>query len=1077
MNPILGVAGVLGVFGSLKLNDYKDYCKFCKMLKNKYLSILNNISQEIPVFDNDASIMKTLKINETENFDYIPNVIFSDNDDYSENIELGEISLSSSNQSLEEYLKPKWNYLTFKSFYFLQNGNLNYSQIQQVLNNIDINSIYNFKLKLSLEINKLKRFENNISDFKNYRKLNIELNNELDEIIENITKVINFLSFLHFTFNEINEIYNLNNNYNFKLKISRNNYSRDINIWVSALSPISKNLNSLSFDKIIDLKDVLTDDLNLLHLSSERLENKYIKIKNILKEKTKYLHQSGITNLFFNNIEYINTSFSQEFKNEISKLNHKNLVTDNLINSCYSYINYAIVTTLLKLELETILIKTAIIKGNAFNNQLTKIIDTLNNFNRNSIQLENHPSQWLSFFTNEKFKKSHSEYISDFNSLYETLESGGSNNNDNVTILKKSNIMTLIYITKNSNSISISVSKIKILDIITELINNIFNKNCDIYLSHLFNMIFAERSRTGYTVFKLKDIEEVTAEKEKNFQKFYNGLIETIKNKNENLEELWINSKMTLFQFLFFDENKKFDEDLLEYFVKLVYSYNNNFSLELLLERKNEYLFEKLKNRFFDFIQDEINRQYIYCMQSMEMFHREMQEKTDEFNRQMASYFSKAPSFGNFGPRESYSMFRAHRGQSARESQGSFISSRHSSVMNSTNVSSPNPASTSYLLEGSKPENLRGNYLSNKTNNNLKSLFNLKVNKNFKINKDSKLLKGIKPIKTNNNFFQPEINFGGTECIIVTTNVLSQELNLSGETVSCKKIGLSNNFFNSLKPYMKASTIVAKKVKVSANINEVNMVENFPTPPETPKDFEILKGSLEERLINLQLPSPPNHKIQIQNNFCSLTLTNDKDNFIKIINKKINNYVYKDFEIINKDPFIINSIYSDYFGVINKYQYLLLNLNNNYIFYLGSTITISMYIIEFLITILIAIGIGMLFKKVFFKIFNYLPNNIQLILNPYINIIQSLFSLYFDCILLLLLYKGLVYFDTWLISRIFFILYIKYYKKLSYINDKINHINDNINTSFLIFYKKNVILYTFSNNPKSYTNMFNIGLE
>lgn len=129
-----------------------------------------------------------------------------------------------------------------------------------------------------------------------------------------------------------------------------------------------------------------------------------------------------------------------------------------------------------------------------------------------------------------------------------------------------------------------------------------------------------------------------------------------------------------------------------------------------------------------------------------------------------------------------------------------------------------------------------------------------------------------------------------------------------------------------------------------------------------------------------------------------------------------------------------------------------------------------MYIIEFLITILIAIGIGMLFKKVFFIIFNYIPNNIQLILNPYINIIQSLFSLYFDCILLLLLYKGLVYFDTWLISRIFFILYIKHYKKLSYIND-------NINTLFLIFYKKNVILYTFSNNPKLYTTIFNIGLE
>lgn len=64
-------------------------------------------------------------------------------------------------------------------------------------------------------------------------------------------------------------------------------------------------------------------------------------------------------------------------------------------------------------------------------------------------------------------------------------------------------------------------------------------------------------------------------------------------------------------------------------------------------------------------------------------------------------------------------MFRAHRGQSARESQGSFMSSRHSSVMNSTNVSSPNPASTSYLLEGSKPENLRGNDLSNQTNNKL----------------------------------------------------------------------------------------------------------------------------------------------------------------------------------------------------------------------------------------------------------------------------------------------------------------------------------------------------------------------
>ena len=112
MNPILGVAGVLGVFGSLgiKLNDYKDYCRFCKMLKNKYLSILNNISQEVPVFDNDASIMKTLKIKETGNFDNISNVIFSDNDtnvifpdndDYSENIEIGEISLRSSNQSLE----------------------------------------------------------------------------------------------------------------------------------------------------------------------------------------------------------------------------------------------------------------------------------------------------------------------------------------------------------------------------------------------------------------------------------------------------------------------------------------------------------------------------------------------------------------------------------------------------------------------------------------------------------------------------------------------------------------------------------------------------------------------------------------------------------------------------------------------------------------------------------------------------------------------------------------------------------------------------------------------------------------
>lgn len=356
----------------------------------------------------------------------------------------------------------------------------------------------------------------------------------------------------------------------------------------------------------------------------------------------------------------------------------------------------------------------------------------------------------------------------------------------------------------------------------------------------------------------------------------------------------------------------------------------------------------------------------------------------------------------------------------------------------------------------------------------------LKTIQEIKILKDEANLKPLEEVTELNG---PEEILSGSECLLVAFDLLSKEFTSKSTTsLGCPKV--SPKFFEALKPYMIATKVVEKKVQLVAStellpnstLKTTNLIQmdefpnvppvpesfiqmdEFPNVPPVPESFKIVNGCLEERLIMLPMPNTPTHKIK--NQLCSLRLFDEsKENFIDSFNKRLNTYIYNDYDIIHNESFIISSFYSDYFGIINRYQYYLLAFNNCYICYLGSTITVAMYIIEFLASIVMCMMVGKLLTQLSSKVCTYIPTHVQDLLTPYANCTKLILSYYCDLFLIIVLYKGFIFYDVWLVLRILALLYLKNYIYI---------------TNFFINYKKN---YLYNINPQLNTSLLNIGVE
>lgn len=456
------------------------------------------------------------------------------------------------------------------------------------------------------------------------------------------------------------------------------------------------------------------------------------------------------------------------------------------------------------------------------------------------------------------------------------------------------------------------------------------------------------------------------------------------------------------------------------------------------------------------------NNKYNALIDGMVKAHEQTNKLQAEFNQRHSQIMANTADFTTLGARDSYNFFQQHMNASSISRQNSGLSQSSRSTGSNINphlqIKDKNEGSSKQL-----------NQFSTLNASNF-----LKPIKILTLDKSKTKIQGLKINQSLESFNQTEIHFESMGCMLVTHDILAKELSSENSFLGCKHVGLNSNFFDSLKGYMSATSTINKKVEllkaplIQDNVSTFSTqlkVEDgliyFPTPPKVPDTFESFNGTFEEKIVNLQFPSTPTHKVKIINNLCSLTFSNEEGDFIKIINKQINNYIYNDFETINTNSSIISSCYSDYFGVITKYQYLLLSFNNNTIFYLGSTITLTMYLVEFVTTMLIILTFARLLKECFIIIKNYIPNKIQVGLVPYFNLINILFSFYLNFILFIILYKGFVLADGWLISRILFIFCLKYNTKI---------------INFFTTYKNLNILYVVNPNPKEQTSFYNIGL-
>lgn len=127
----------------------------------------------------------------------------------------------------------------------------------------------------------------------------------------------------------------------------------------------------------------------------------------------------------------------------------------------------------------------------------------------------------------------------------------------------------------------------------------------------------------------------------------------------------------------------------------------------------------------------------------------------------------------------------------------------------------------------------------------------------------------------------------------------------------------------------------------------------------------------------------------------------------------------------------IRSLYSDYFGFIDRYQKMLLSFNNLSVFYIGSVFTVSLYIMEF-ITVLVLLNI---FTKVITNLFNQidiaLHPQYKNVIYPYLEILSKSIYLYTNIVFIILFAKALYNHDLWLIIRLLIICSIKYEKNIN----------------------------------------------
>lgn len=398
-----------------------------------------------------------------------------------------------------------------------------------------------------------------------------------------ITITNNILKCIYDTINIRQLIYS-NKKCIFKLKMSNKKNSTSISELSSGLLIID-DINTLSVDKIIDLKDILNNDLETLSDTLIKLKEKIYNIR-IVVDQTRKLKISTKYNKA-NAYGRSDCVTSEVLSESITTLNHGDLINKAFINASFNYLNNIHLLLVLKLEYDIILMKSTMAKVNAVSDKLKEVISYLSNYNNNPfIAGDRVENDWLNFFTEDKFSEKFDKQNIIFNESAKTAYNIMVLNDgkiSNTQILKNGDVVNYIYITNNANSIKPSISKIELFNLIIKLINDLYSYNCDLYLINLFNSILGtEILRNKVSIFTLHN--QTSPEVVQNFNAFSLNLIEIMKRDNSEAEFIWKNSKNILLEFLFCcDGQNKLDVVLLSFFSKEIYSYTKRVSIYDLL--------------------------------------------------------------------------------------------------------------------------------------------------------------------------------------------------------------------------------------------------------------------------------------------------------------------------------------------------------------------------------------------------------------------------------------------------------------------------------------------------------------
>lgn len=366
-------------------------------------------------------------------------------------------------------------------------------------------------------------------------------------------------------------------------------------------------------------------------------------------------------------------------------------------------------------------------------------------------------------------------------------------------------------------------------------------------------------------------------------------------------------------------------------------------------------------------------------------------------------------------------------------------------------------------------------------------------NKDKYLSIKEKKVKGI--IKNKQNINYDFISFGtavdsctGNGTVLVESAPTPP---ISKIVLNCKSTALQSNFFASLKGHMAP---LNSDTKLIIKKTESDLYSHFPSPPKTPKTFQYNQIDYDSWVVDNTFPSPPPNpigyqsqiegfdldsklvylqlpEVPVSNNLQLASIMMGEENtYITLIFNKVQNFIFI-YELDRDNSLKIQSLYSDYFHIINYYQTFLLQFNNQIIIFIGSAITGLLYVIEFMFLLGL---ISFISNKVYLlanKFYTKLPNKMQLIVNPYLKVLYSSFQIYTELILTLVLIKSIIHGDVWLFLRIFFLFIIKYRTYLKKINlyvDEFTQLNKGIN------FNNNI--YTCINVKES-CYVFNIGVN